>query len=191
MLYLKHSLTTYTEAQLQCDIQRLPQWRRDKALRYRHFSGQAQCTMSYILLLEALDQEYGITGLPTFVENEHGKPSLQEYPHIHFNITHCHSIVACAVSNTPVGIDAEDLGRYNQHVARYCMNDDEMQQIGTSDTIFTRLWTQKEAVFKLQGTGIRDNIKDILLPQNLTNIKIMTEEHLEEGYILSIARYTQ
>ena len=71
------------------------------------------------------------------------------------------------------------------------MNDDEMQQIGTSDTIFTRLWTQKEAVFKLQGTGIRDNIKDILLPQNLTNIKIMTEKHLEEGYILSIARYTQ
>ena len=71
MLYLKHSLTTYTEAQLQRDLQRLPQWRREKALRYRHFSGQAQCTLSYILLMEALDKEYNITGLPTFVENEH------------------------------------------------------------------------------------------------------------------------
>lgn len=191
MLYLKHSLTTYTEAQLQRDLQRLPQWRREKALRYRHFSGQAQCTLSYILLMEALEKEYNITGLPTFVENEHGKPSLQEYPDIHFNLSHCHSIVACAVSNAPVGIDAEDLGRYSECVARYCMNDDEMSQIGTSDIIFTRLWTQKEAVFKLQGTGIRDNIKDILLPQNLTNIKIMTEEHLAEGYILSIAKYTR
>ncbi len=191
MLLLRTNLETYTEADLQRDLQRLPQWRREKALRYRHFSGQAQCTLSYILLLEALDQEYGITGLPTFVENEHGKPSLQEYPDIHFNLSHCRSIVACAVDNAPVGIDAEDLGRYSECVARYCMNDDEMSQIGTSDIIFTRLWTQKEAVFKLQGTGIRDNIKDILLPQNLTNIKIMTEEHLEEGYILSIARYTQ
>jgi 4'-phosphopantetheinyl transferase len=141
--------------------------------------------------MEALEKDYTITGLPTFVENEHGKPSLQEYPDIHFNLSHCHNIVACAVDNAPVGIDAEDLGRYSECVARYCMNDDEMSQIGTSDIIFTRLWTQKEAVFKLQGTGIRDNIKDILLPQNLTNIKIMTEEHLEEGYILSIARYTQ
>ncbi len=191
MLLLRTNLETYTEADLQRDLQRLPQWRREKALRYRHFSGQAQCTLSYILLLEALDREYNITGLPTFVENEHGKPSLQEYPDIHFNLSHCRSIVACAVDNAPVGIDVEDLGRYNQHVARYCMNDDEMQQIGTSDTIFTHLWTQKEAVFKLQGTGIRDNIKDILLPQNLTNIKIMTEEHLEEGYILSIARHIQ
>ncbi len=191
MLLLRTNLETYTEADLQRDLQRLPQWRREKALRYRHFSGQAQCTLSYILLLEALDQEYGITGLPTFVENEHGKPSLQEYPDIHFNLSHCRSIVACAVDNAPVGIDAEDLERYSECVARYCMNDDEMSQIGTSDIIFTRLWTQKEAVFKLQGTGIRDNIKDILLPQNLTNIKIMTEEHLEEGYILSIARYTQ
>ena len=191
MLLLRTNLETYTEADLQRDLQRLPQWRREKALRYRHFSGQAQCTLSYILLLEALDREYNITGLPTFVENEHGKPSLQEYPDIHFNLSHCRSIVACAVDNAPVGIDAEDLGRYSECVARYCMNDDEMSQIGTSDIIFTRLWTQKEAVFKLQGTGIRDNIKDILLPQNLTNIKIMTEEHLEEGYILSIARHIQ
>ena len=191
MLYLKHSLTTYTEAQLQRDLQRLPQWRREKALRYRHFSGQAQCTLSYILLLEALDREYNITGLPTFVENEHGKPSLQEYPDIHFNLSHCRSIVACAVDNAPVGIDVEDLGRYSECVARYCMNDDEMSQIGSSDLIFTRLWTQKEAVFKLQGTGIRDNIKDILLPENLTNIGITTKEYPTEGYVLSIARYIQ
>lgn len=111
MLLLRTNLETYTEADLQRDLQRLPQWRREKALRYRHFSGQAQCTLSYILLLEALDQEYGITGLPTFVENEHGKPSLQEYPDIHFNLSHCRSIVACAVDNAPVGIDVEDLGR--------------------------------------------------------------------------------
>ena len=191
MLYLKHSLTTYTEAHLQRDLLRLPQWRREKALRYRHFSGQAQCTLSYILPLEALNREYNITALPTFVENEHGKPSLQEYPDIHFNLSHCRSIVACAVDDTPVGIDVEDLGRYSERVARYCMNDDEMSQIGSSDLIFTRLWTQKEAVFKLQGTGIRDNIKDILLPGNLTNIGITTKEYPTEGYVLSIARYIQ
>lgn len=191
MLYLKHSLTTYTEAQLQCDLQLLPQWRREKALRYRHFSGQAQCTLSYLLLLEALEKEYNITNQPTFIENEHGKPSLKEYPHIHFNLSHCRSIVACAVDNAPVGIDVEDLGRYSECVARYCMNDDEMSQIGSSDLIFTRLWTQKEAVFKLQGTGIRDNIKGILLPENMSNIRITTEEYPAEGYVLSIARYIQ
>lgn len=189
MLCLNLSLKTYTEADLKRDLLKLPQWRREKALRYRHFGGQAECTLSYLLLLDALHREYGIASMPTFVENEHGKPSLQEFPHIHFNISHCHSAVACAVDDRPVGIDVEDLGRYREGLAAYCMNDVEISMTGSSDMAFTRLWTQKEAVFKLQGTGIRDNIKDILLPENTCDIEITTTEYPEEGFVLSIARY--
>ena len=129
--------------------------------------------------------------MPAFTENGHGKPSLQEYPHIHFNISHCRSTVACAVDDNPIGIDVEDFGRYSKSLAEYCMNDGEISQIGSSDIIFTRLWTQKEAVFKLQGTGIRDDIKNILLPGNTYNIEITTEEFPKEGFILSTARYKQ
>ena len=36
-----------------------------------------------------------------------GKPFLKDYPHIHFNISHCSGMVACGFSSGPLGLDLE------------------------------------------------------------------------------------
>lgn len=186
MLRLRTDLDSYTQADLQRDLLLLPQWRREQALRFKYFRGQMECALSYLLLLETLNH-YGTTIAPRFSYNAHGKPYLAEFPNIHFNLSHCHNAIACIVDCKPVGIDVEDMGRYHESLARYCMNDSEMDSIlgaADPDLEFTRLWTRKEAFYKLSGTGIKDDIRGCL--EHLEGINIETTIH--DKFILSIAK---
>ena len=53
------------------------------------------------LLSQALSSRFGLSisldALPDALEqNAYGKPRLKHYPNIHFNISHCDGLVACA-----------------------------------------------------------------------------------------------
>ena len=170
----------------------LPTWRREQALRYRHFQGQRDCTLSYLLLCQALEEKYAITEKPAFVVGEHGKPSLLEYPYIHFNLSHCANAIACAMGDKPIGIDVESTGRkVSDALMRHTMSPREQEEITGDPIRFFRFWTQKEALVKLRGTGLQDNLHDLLLPQNTADIAFHTEEHADKGYVLSIATFKE
>ena len=191
-LIVKENLAQYTQEQLDKDMALLPTWRREQALRYRHFQGQRDCTLSYLLLCQALEEEYGITDKPTFIVGEHGKPSLQEHPHIHFNLSHCANAIACAVGDVPIGIDVESTERkVSDALMRHTMSPQEQEKIAGDPIRFFRFWTQKEALVKLRGTGFQDNLHDLLLPQNTADIAFHTEEHADKGYVLSIATFKE
>lgn len=190
-IYVLDNLDGYTEKDLQRDMTLLPQWRRQKAQEYKHLAGKRDCTLSYLLLCQALEKEYGVTEQPSFIIGEHGKPALAEYPHIHFNLSHCSKAIACVVADVPVGIDTESTDRkISQALVNHTMSPDECKIIEKDSLHFFRLWTQKEAVVKLKGTGLQDSLHTILSPENLKGAKLTTEEHLEKGYILSIATKT-
>ncbi|MBR2153906.1 MAG: 4'-phosphopantetheinyl transferase superfamily protein [Bacteroidaceae bacterium] len=189
MIYLRTDLQTVGDAVLQQALADLPDWRREQALRFRHRQGQMECALSYLLLCEGLQKEYGLTVQPRFQIGEHGKPALLEYPHIHFNISHCRAGIAVALSDAPVGIDIECIVRMNESLARHVLNEREYEQVMTapdSEQEFTKFWTQKEAVAKLTGQGISDNLKQLLSIYN--NVDLKTEIHPEHGFVLSIAR---
>lgn len=189
-------LDTITSKELANAIALLPQWRREQALRFKHEQGQKECTYSYLLLHKLLKEEYGIEEQPAFIYGEHGKPSLSfanhhNAPPIHFNLSHCRKAVACVVSDSEVGIDVECFGRYKDSLARHICNDEELARITASpspDTEFTRLWTQKEAVVKLTGRGIDDDLKNLLIKYN--NVSLTTQTHPDKGYVLSVARFS-
>ena len=146
-------------------LQQISPQRREQALQFRHELGQRQCVLSYLLLKRALHEVYDIDENPLFGYGEHGKPFLTNHPDIHFNISHCKDAVACAIDDSPVGIDIESVGRYKDELARYTMNDEEIAKIATAEdpeVVFIELWTKKEAATKLVGTGITDNLKEIL-----------------------------
>ena len=145
-----------------------------------------ECALSYWLLRKALADEYGIHDDSEFQYSEHGKPSLAAYPHMFFNISHCKHAVACVVGSVPVGIDVESLGRYHDDVARYSMSDDEMQLIHSdsdADLAFTRLWTRKEALLKLTGEGVSNNMHHVLSTH--PDIEIKTQ--VFTSFVCSIA----
>lgn len=167
-------------------LAQISQQRREQALRFKFEHGQRTCVLAYLLLKKALLEQYGIQENPVFEYGEHGKPSIVGHPEIFFNLSHCREAVACVIGDGPVGIDVESLGRYRESVARYAMNEEELAEIqssGQPDITFTRLWTMKEAALKLSGVGLRDDMRNVLQG----NVRIVTTEVLDKGYIYSVA----
>lgn len=190
MLYLDENLAQINEERLKSALEALPEWRRLQALRYKHQRGQAECALSYLLLCKGL-REMGIDMQPTFVYGENGKPSLKELPNVHFNLSHCKEAVACVISDKPIGVDIEALGRYSERLARYTMNEREFEEINQAedrDVAFTRLWTMKEAAMKLTGEGIGTNVRNVL--EHSYNIIIYkTTISTERGYVVTVAEW--
>lgn len=169
----------------------LPQWRLRKAMSYRRDIDKFLSAKSFLLLEEMLRERFGLDHCPEFSYMEKGKPYLEEYPGIHFNISHCPRAVACAVSDHPVGIDVEVIQQAGA-VAGFVLNRDELSAVNRSehpDVDFTVLWTRKECVLKLSGEGISDNVRDILSVINQELIR--TAVRADSGYVLSVASESQ
>ena len=178
------------DAQTERLIALLPDWRREQALRYKHLQGRRECAAGYIELLRGLRLSFGIEGMPAFDYNEHGKPFLKEHPDVHFSISHCKAAVGCYVSDRPCGLDIECIRKAKEDLVRHTMSPQETNSIFSSpfpDIAFTRLWTQKEAVLKLKGTGIVDDLHHVLSPDNLNDITLKTIENIFQDYIITIA----
>ena len=171
---------------LDAALAEISEQRREQAVKFKHELGQRLCVLAYQLLKQGLSEVYGIRENPQFEYNEHGKPSIVGHPEIYFNLSHCKEAVICVISDQPVGVDVESIHRYSESLARYTMNDEEMQQILHADhpaLAFTRLWTRKEAVVKRSGHGISNDMKHVLeeLP-----FEIETVLAPEKNYVYSI-----
>ena len=179
-----------SEEQTERLINSLPEWRREVALRYKHLQGRRECAVGYIELLRGLRECFGINSSPSFSYNEHGKPFLKEYPDLFFSISHCREAVGCFIADQPCGLDIEYIRKAKPDLVRHTMNQEETEAIFSAespDIAFTRLWTRKEAVLKLLGMGIIDDLHSVLETGNLLGIELETIENRERNYIYTKA----
>ena len=165
--------------------------RREQALRYKHTFGQYCCLQSYKMLCELLAEwsrvhQLPINQQPIFLYNDYGAPYIEGGPH--FSISHCKRGIAVAVSENPIGIDIEAIRTFSPDLMRKTMNEDEQLRITSSaipEVEFIRFWTQKEALLKLQGTGIIADLHNVLThSQNVSWTEIT---HQSPDYICTIA----
>lgn len=164
-IYLVKNIDTFDKSFVEKCITFFPKWRKEKMLRYKHLKGQIQCGLGYVLLIHALREEGIFKEMPEFSYNEHDKPFLKNYPGWYFNISHSKTAVCCVLSRKEIGIDIEEVGEYKESLAAYICNDKELESLHDSENKaddFYKLWTRKEAVFKMIGSGITNDIKDIL-----------------------------
>ena len=183
MVYINDEISTFD---FEAALPLLSAQRRAQALRFTHEEGRKLNAAAYLLLRQGLATEYGIMDAPEFCYTDKGKPFLKDYPDIHFSLSHCRIAAVCALSQVPVGIDVEYIRPLREAVMRYTMNDAEVEQILSSpqpSIEFTRLWTQKEAVLKLRGTGINGTIKDALQGAE----RLQTIVNIEKGSIYTMA----
>ena len=172
--------------------------RREQALRYKHTFGQYCCLQSYKMLCELLAEWgrahhtplhstlYTLHPTPTFLYNDYGAPYIEGGPH--FSISHCKRGIAVAVSENPIGIDIEVIRTFSPDLMRKTMNEDEQLRITSSaipEVEFIRFWTQKEALLKLQGTGIISDLHHVLT--HAQDVSWTEISPLDKGYICTIA----
>lgn len=174
-------------------LTQLSEQRREQVLKMKHQPGRQQSAAAYLLLREALLQEYGISEAPQFSYGEHGKPMLADHPGLHFNLSHCKGTALCALSPHPIGVDIESIREFRDSLAEYTMNEQELLQIRQSarpDVAFIRLWTMKESLLKLSGEGIRTSMKDVLSKAE-GMVQFSTVVNLQKNYIYSICEHCQ
>ena len=180
--------------------------RREVALRFKFTFGRFTCLKSYVMLQRLVQEvlaENDERWLPLqlrlkewngdFVYNEHDKPFMQNVlgnriEGVDFSISHCKNAIAVALSERPVGVDVESFRHAEEPLLKRTMNPEEQTQVREAEDpaeAFTRLWTCKEAVLKLHGTGLVDNLHSVLT--DIENIQLQTTVNKNRQYACTLA----
>ncbi|HPX83487.1 MAG TPA: 4'-phosphopantetheinyl transferase superfamily protein [Bacilli bacterium] len=137
------------------------------------------------LLKEKLQEDYKLD-IKTlkFKYNKYKKPYLN-LP-VYFNISHSYDLIALVISKYEVGIDIEKVQTRKEKLADKIFSEEEMKeyQENKSDSYLIKKWTEKEAYFKLLGTGL---ILNELKQDYSRYVKSYKLEDNKELYYLSIA----
>ena len=109
-------------------------------------------------LLARLYREYTGKAMPAIAVTDRGKPYFAE-GNLHFSVSHTKRRVFCALSERPIGIDAEELDRnINLTLAEKILSPAEKSQFDAAEDkrlALLTFWVLKEAQAKLTGQGLR------------------------------------
>ena len=123
----------------------------------RALEGRSGHEVGRALLAELYREKTG-QPLPRISVTDRGKPYFEDSP-LHFSISHTGAHAFCALSERPVGIDAEERDRkVSPKLAEKILSPPEkLRYEAAADRhgALLRLWVLKEAAAKLSGEGLR------------------------------------
>lgn len=122
------------------------------------------------LLFYAVKEEYGLQTLPVMDREKQGKPYFPNYRGIHFNISHTGNLAVCAVAETQLGVDIEQIRGVKESMRSRVLTKREQEWLeacADKEEAFIRLWTLKESYIKATGEGLRTD---------LTTLEFLIEE---------------
>ena len=128
----------------------------EKANQYFHQKDKFLSIGAEILLNHVLSK-IGIIN-PIFDTDNYSKPYLKNYPNVYFNLSHSEKYVACAVSDSPIGVDIEYINDIDLTVAKHYFYGSEYEYILNNNNqkkAFFELWVLKESYMKMTGLGFR------------------------------------
>ncbi len=120
---------------------------------------------------------------------ENGKPLSNEK---HFNISHKDDYLTFVIDEVPVGIDIEHIKPMKDRLADFISSEQEKAYI-KDDVSFYEIWTNKEALVKANGLGVRQKVESIpALPINgLRTFEEKTYRNVTmkyKDYIITVSR---
>ena len=148
----------------------------------RELHGQSGHEAGRVLLGE-LYRQYTGSPMPPILVAERGKPYFQGTP-LHFSVTHTRHRVFCALSEQPLGIDAEELDRdIDLRLAEKILSPGEKAQYLTAEDkrlALLTFWVLKEAAAKATGLGLRG------YPRNTDFSLEDPRVHIRDGCLLAV-----
>lgn len=186
-VYLLKNTNLLSEAKLRKISEKLPPRRKEKADRYKNSNGFINCVAAYFLFLKGYNELYGYNDSPDFTLDDNDKPYLIEHPEIYFNISHCKDAIACVFSDSEIGIDVQEIRAYRENLALRVCSEKEIEQINSSTDKareFNKLWTVKEAISKINGVGISQDLTKI----SVSHATCFTE-YVTDNICMSVASH--
>lgn len=111
---------------------------------------------AYELLNKMLFDSFEIEN-PIIKKTNNGKPYIDNEG-VFFSISHTDGFVCCAISDSPVGIDCEKItAKYDEKAEKFANRyflENEINLLkndGFSQLCFYKIWTAKEAIYKMLG----------------------------------------
>lgn len=132
-----------------------------------------------VLVRFTLKKHFHIEGADIeFEVNEFGKPNLKGFPDIQFNVSHSGNWVICAVSESTVGVDVEEIKEKNLDIAERFYAKEEYESLVAStdkNELFIRYWTLKESYVKAEGKGMSIPFSSFSFDVSGEDIKLQVE----------------
>lgn len=167
--------------------------KRQRVDKFRLNDDKKRTVVGEMLVRKAISKRFSVSPESiVFGTKENGKPFAKDIP-IEFNISHSGNMVVCAVSDSPIGIDIEQIRPVDLSVAKRICTENELIYIfgknpETSEfkisydkeilRRFFKIWTIKEAYAKNIGTGIKSIKSD--------SSKISAKTFYFDDYVLSV-----
>ena len=127
--------------------------------------------------------EKHVFGGAEFACEDNGKPYLPGNEGVHFSLSHCCGAAALALSDSPAGVDVENLSDIDTDtILRFCTENEKLW-VGTDALRAAVVWTRKEAWMKRSGEGFSADFArfDTLDAEKAD----MLETYILGGHILS------
>lgn len=123
-------------------------------LTWTRLEGQSGHEAGRALLAQAYRKKTG-QDCPQILTTDRGKPFFPG-SNLHFSISHTKNHAFCALSDRPVGIDAEEMDRsISLKLAEKILSPSEQARFDGTREALLRFWVLKEAAAKLSGEGLK------------------------------------
>lgn len=138
----------------------LPIERQAKINNFVKYENAQNALVADILIRKVIQQELKIELRSISIQSDKfGKPFLENNKSFHFNISHSVAWIVCAISDSPIGIDIENIRPVNFEVAKKIFSNEEYNNLAAKSedeklSYFYELWTLKESYIKAEGKGL-------------------------------------
>ncbi len=126
----------------------------------------------------------GVEALPEVRFDPIGKPRFTNSP-LHFSLSHSGRLAAVLISDAPCGVDVEQLRpEAAARLRERCLSDAERAR----GCDFFEIWTKKECIAKLDGSGMRNYPSEVDTLEPCWNHRFFTtrvRDSLGQAYALS------
>lgn len=184
-------IATVCEEDFEILFQEMSPQRQDKCNRMIKELAKKQCIAADHITRVALSETLNCSAKDIDIKlSPSGKPYLEGNP-VYFSVSHSENLVACVVSNRPVGIDVEFIRPIPPSIQERICTEAELKHLRSfkneeeRNLRFFTLWTRKEALFKRNGTLPRnDRGNDVLTPDG----DFAFQTHVRDGYVISVVK---
>lgn len=170
MEYLIYNIENLTSEEYDKWFSHMSEEKQKKVSRFKNIE-RKKCSVAGEKLVKEFISN-ALTLAPEDIEiltDRNGKPYIENCP-IHFNISHCKNVIACAFSEKEIGIDIEKIKPIPLNVLKRFFSEKEQEFVlgktqnydfsvdyNTPEILerFYKIYTLKEAICKKSGVGIK------------------------------------